>query len=131
MIGDLVLDAELAKAQIEHAIDLADQMVGRHHLVEIKRIEELALSVLSPPHHEPFPPMYASINGITARESSQWEFCNRIPPIAASSIGGTVRRNSGHDRPSASAATRRPGELFLPLGEPISIKAEHNEPDGR
>jgi hypothetical protein len=53
-------------------------MVGWHHLVEIKRIEEQALSVLSLPHHVPLPPMHASINGITTRESSQWEFCNKI-----------------------------------------------------
>ncbi len=32
--------------QIENAIDLADQMVRWHHLVEIKRIEELDLDRL-------------------------------------------------------------------------------------
>jgi hypothetical protein len=63
-------------AQIEHALDLPDQMVGRHHLVEIKRIEELTLSVFPPTHHAPLPTMHTSINGITPRESSQWEFCN-------------------------------------------------------
>ena len=60
------------------AVDLADQMIGRHHLVEIKRIEELALSIFPPPHHAPLPLMPSSTNGITVRESSQWEFCNTI-----------------------------------------------------
>src|SRR6266851_6324261 len=38
-------------AQIENAVDLPDQMVGRHYLVEIKRVEKLALSIPLPPHH--------------------------------------------------------------------------------
>ena len=46
--------------QVEQTIDLADQMIPRHHLVEIKRLEELTLSVLPPTHHAPLPPMPAS-----------------------------------------------------------------------
>jgi len=38
-------------SQIEHRIDLPDQMIRRRHLVEFKRIKELALSTLSSPHH--------------------------------------------------------------------------------
>ena len=41
--------------QIENAVDLPDQMIRRHHLVEIKPVEELTLSALSPPHHRPLP----------------------------------------------------------------------------
>jgi len=37
--------------QIDHAVDLPDQMIRRHYLVEIKRVKELPLSTLSPPHH--------------------------------------------------------------------------------
>jgi hypothetical protein len=37
------------------------------------------LSVFPPTHHAPLPTMHTSINGITPRESSQWEFYNRIP----------------------------------------------------
>jgi hypothetical protein len=33
--------------QVEHRIDLPDQMISRHHLVEIKRVKELPLSTLS------------------------------------------------------------------------------------
>jgi hypothetical protein len=53
-------------------------MIGWHHLVEIKRIKELALSAFPPPHHEPLPLMPSQFNGITVRESSQWMFCNTI-----------------------------------------------------
>ena len=42
--------------QIEHPVDLPDQMIGWHHLVEIERIEELALPAFLPSHHAP-PPM--------------------------------------------------------------------------
>jgi len=45
--------------QIEQAVDLPDQMIRRHHLVEIKRIKELALTVLPPTHHAPLPLMPA------------------------------------------------------------------------
>jgi hypothetical protein len=38
-------------AQIEHRIDLPNQMIRRHHPVEIKPVKELALSNLSLPHH--------------------------------------------------------------------------------
>src|SRR4249919_2337139 len=41
--------------QIEDAVDLPDQMIRRHYLVEIKPVEELTLSALSPPHHRPLP----------------------------------------------------------------------------
>jgi len=43
--------APLHPTQIEHRIDLPDQMIRRHHPVEFKRIKELALSTLSSPHH--------------------------------------------------------------------------------
>src|SRR5438067_877881 len=32
-------------------------MIGRNHLVEIKRIEKLSLSIFPPPHHAPLPLM--------------------------------------------------------------------------
>src|SRR5262249_24059920 len=68
--------------KIENAVDLAHQMIGWHHLVEIKRIKELALSAFPPTHHEPLPLMPSQSNGITVRESSQWVFCNTIPAEA-------------------------------------------------
>src|SRR5262245_5871958 len=47
-------------AQVENAIDLADQMIRWHHLVEIKRIKELTLPVLPSTHHKPLPQMSVS-----------------------------------------------------------------------
>jgi hypothetical protein len=44
----------------QHRIDLPDQMIGRHYLVEIKRVKELALSTLAPTHHGPPPRFVAS-----------------------------------------------------------------------
>src|SRR5271166_5685405 len=41
--------------KIENPVDLHNQMIGRHRLVEIERVEELTLSALSPPHHRPLP----------------------------------------------------------------------------
>src|ERR1700739_3883285 len=41
--------------KIENAVDLPNQMIGRHRLVEIERVEELTCSALSPPHHRPLP----------------------------------------------------------------------------
>ena len=38
-------------AQIEHRVDPANQMIRRHHLVEVELVEELALPIFPPPHH--------------------------------------------------------------------------------
>lgn len=41
-------------AEIQHRVDLAHQMIRRHHRVEIERVEELALPVLpTPPSPNP------------------------------------------------------------------------------
>src|SRR5580692_1121438 len=64
--------------KVQNIVDLAHQMIGRHHLVEFKRIKELALTAFPPTHHEPLPPMPSQSNGIIVRDSSQWEFCNTI-----------------------------------------------------
>src|SRR5215471_263272 len=62
--------------QIDHAVDLPDQMIRRHYLVEIKHVKELPLSTLSPPHHAPLPRITSQSDGITVRPWSQREFCN-------------------------------------------------------
>src|SRR5262245_5558220 len=51
-------------------------MIRRHYLVEIKRVKELPLSTLSPPHHGPLPRITSQSDGITVRPWSQREFCN-------------------------------------------------------
>jgi hypothetical protein len=48
-------------SKVENAVDLPDQMIGWHYLVEIKGIKKLALSAFPPTHHEPLPPMPVSI----------------------------------------------------------------------
>src|SRR5262249_858773 len=68
--------------QIDHAVDLPHQMISRHHLVEIKRVKELPLSTLSPPHHGPLPRITSQSDGIRVRTRSQQEFCNTFPPKA-------------------------------------------------
>jgi len=48
--------------QIENGVDLAHQMVWWHHLIEIKGIKELTLSISSTPHHvASLPPINHSI----------------------------------------------------------------------
>src|ERR1700756_2131060 len=51
-------------------------MIRRHYLVEIKRVKELPLSTLLPPHHGPLPRITSQSDGITVRPWSQREFCN-------------------------------------------------------
>jgi len=58
-------------AEIENAVYLSNTMIWRHHLVEIKRIKELTLFTLTPPHHRPLPRIIASIEGITLRAAPQ------------------------------------------------------------
>jgi hypothetical protein len=41
--------------QIENTVNLANQMIGWDHLVEIKRIEKLDLTTIPPTHHAPLP----------------------------------------------------------------------------
>src|ERR1700756_5365273 len=46
-------------AQVEHGVDLSNQMIWRNHLVQIKRIKELTLPDFPPTHHEPPPRIIA------------------------------------------------------------------------
>ena len=68
--------------QIEQTVDLPHQMIGRDHLVEIKRIEKPSLSFFpaAPSCAAPADPV--STNGIMVRDSHQREFCNTIPSEA-------------------------------------------------
>jgi hypothetical protein len=43
--------------QIQQTVDLPHQMIRWDHLIQIKRIKELTLTVLPPTHHAPLPPM--------------------------------------------------------------------------
>src|ERR1700722_18458527 len=41
--------------KIKNAVDLSNQMIRRHHFVEIERVEQLTFCALSPSHHRPLP----------------------------------------------------------------------------
>ena len=100
--------------QIENAVDLPDQMIRRYHLVEIKRIKELALAPLSPPHHRPLPRIAVLIHGITVQPQSQREFCNTIGGLAdmkRTSRNLTMMTRSGYRRvpdPICLSLSRQP-----------------------
>jgi hypothetical protein len=85
--------------QIQKIVDLPYQMIRWDHLIQIKRIKELTLTILPPTHHAPLPPMTPETNGITDRESSQREFCNRIASIADIANHEPIRRT--YDRKSS------------------------------
>src|SRR5436190_12094830 len=86
-------------AQIEQTVDLPHQMIGRNHLVEIKRIEKLSLSFFPPPHHAPLPPMPSlpteswfaiRIKGSFATQSPQ----QRTSPITSSTSAKCHKQTS-------------------------------------
>jgi hypothetical protein len=39
--------------QVQNDVDLPNQMIGRHHPVQIKRIKKLTLSAFPSTHHDP------------------------------------------------------------------------------
>src|SRR5665647_3970471 len=68
--------------QIEHAIDLANQMVRRHNLVQIKGIKELALSILPPTHHATLPMMIDSVEWNHGSPCASMGLLQHNPPKA-------------------------------------------------
>src|SRR5215475_2674507 len=93
--------------EIENAVYLFNQMIWRHHLVEIKRIKELTLSTLASPHHGPLPRITTSFDGITVRASPQREFCNRIRAKADTDRVAVTNRDFVSTRPSVRPCRRR------------------------
>src|SRR4029077_16924987 len=53
--GVRVVGCKLLVCPTENAVDLSNQMIWWHYLVEIKREKELALPTFLPPHHGPLP----------------------------------------------------------------------------
>src|SRR5262249_20297210 len=60
--------------------DLSDQMIRRHYLVEIKRVKELLLSTLSPPHHGSTPANHLSIRRNHGSPVASTTVLQHIPP---------------------------------------------------
>ena len=65
---------------IENAVDLPDQMIGRDDLVEIERVKELTLSALPPSHHRSLPRI--------ASYSTESRFSDRLNESFATQSGG-------------------------------------------
>src|SRR5262245_46872697 len=82
-------------------------MISRHHLVEIKRVKELPLSTLSPPHHGPLPRITSQSDGITVRQWSQREFCNTFGGKADINPRLRARHRSSHSYRRAKESHRR------------------------
>src|SRR6516162_9047037 len=55
-------------------------MIRRHYLVEIKRVKELLLSTLSPPHHGPTPANHLSIRRNHGSPVASTRVLQHIPP---------------------------------------------------
>jgi hypothetical protein len=63
-------------------------MIRRHHLVEIKRVKELALSTLSPSHHRSLRESPSQSDGITVPSES---FATHSPIADITELGQRVR----------------------------------------
>src|SRR5580704_15839882 len=68
--------------KIENAVDLPNQMIRRHYLVEIKRVEKLTLAALSPSHHRSLPSRIAIQRRNHSAKLPSTDFCNTIHPTA-------------------------------------------------
>ena len=58
-------------AQVEDGIDLAQQMIRRHPILEIEGIKQPILPANSRPHHCPDPPLSVPVQGITVGQAAQ------------------------------------------------------------
>ena len=90
--------------QIENASNGAHQVIVRHDLFEIKRIEQLPLIPADPPQHNPPPLMFAPARRNHCSPATSNDFCNKIghfrKSVATSSIGiaeSTKPRPRDHD----------------------------------
>src|SRR6202043_2481305 len=85
----------------KNGVDLADQMIRWHHLVEIKGIKELALSGFPSPHHAPLPLMLVSNQRNHGSRVVSTGVLQHIPPISGhlrAISARQLRANSGHRR---------------------------------
>src|SRR5436190_11841268 len=98
-------------AEVEKAINLPNQMIGRNHRVEIKGIKELTLSVFPLPHHAPLPPMIdSSIKRNHGSASVSMGVLQHNPP--------NRRHESGHRLPSRLGRQPEVSLLFDALPTP-------------
>src|SRR5215510_13435489 len=64
--------------QIQNRIDLAHQMIGRNNVIEMERIEQLALIALLPPHHRQPPPLNVVPGRNHCSQPTATDFYNKI-----------------------------------------------------
>jgi len=85
-------------SKVENAVNLPDQMIAWHYLVEIEG-KKLALSAFPPTHHERLPPMPVSIQ------------CNHRSRVVSMGVSQHNQEQSGHEAPNRhvdeSNVTRR------------------------
>jgi hypothetical protein len=74
--------------QLENTSNGAHQVIVRDDLVEIERIEQLSLILAAPAHHHPSPPMFASADGITVRQSIQMTFATKSARLGSVGMSG-------------------------------------------
>ena len=77
--------------QIENTSNGANQVIVRDDLLEIERIEQLSLILAAPAHHHQSPPMFASADGITVRQSIQMTFATKSALSRHEWVGGWRR----------------------------------------
>jgi hypothetical protein len=64
--------------QVDNTSNGAHQVIVRHDLFEIERIEQLPLILADPPHHHPLPSMFASARRNHCSPAASNDFCNKI-----------------------------------------------------
>jgi hypothetical protein len=63
--------------QIQNRIDLAHAMIGRNNVIEMERIERLAVIALLPPHHRKPPRSTWRRDGTIVRHEEQPTFATK------------------------------------------------------
>ena len=81
-------------AEIEHCVDPANQMIRRHHLVEVELVEELALPIFPPTHHRRTPLTTASARRNHGSHQFSMGVLQHIPP----KIGRLSDQSRGRSR---------------------------------
>src|SRR5215831_19005153 len=95
-------------------------MIRRHYLVEIKRVKELLLSTLSPPHHGSTPANHLSIRRNHGSPVASTRVLQHIPPQSGQSadmLACPLCANTGHYRINRSA--------HFADGEAVTLKRCH------
>ena len=72
--------------QVQDGIDLADQVIGRNHLVEVELIEQMTLTLTALTHHHTLPSPIALTKRNHDRQPPSTDFCNTICQMRTSGM---------------------------------------------